>query len=73
MADSLAAGGQLVLWDLRHAAAAGNAHARCLAEQLGEDLFELSVWLGHDLLTREAFTEVRGLLDRAETLRRTLR
>lgn len=55
----------VVIWRVRR-----SPHfVSCVAEQVGEDCFELRVFDGHDLVLTEEFEESPSLLKRAEALR----
>lgn len=62
-----------LLW--RKRASVGNARheVRCLIDHIGEDLFELRLQSGHELLLDESFQDTKELLARAEELQKGTR
>lgn len=62
-----------LLWRKRTSVGSEVREVRCLGDHIGEDLFELHLRCGHDLLLNEPFQDTEELLARAEELRQQTR
>lgn len=58
-----------LLWRKRTSIGSAVREVRCLGDHIGEDLFELRLQCGHELLLSEPFQDPKELLTRAEELR----
>ena len=59
-----------LLWRKRTSVGSEIREVLCLGDHIGEDLFELHLQAGHDLLLNESFQDLEKLLARAEELQR---
>ena len=62
-----------MLWRTRTTIAGIERNVEATAEQIGEGFFELRVVAGGQLVLTEVFQDPIAMLDRAETLRGSLR
>ncbi len=58
-----------LLWRKRTSIGGAVREVRCLGDHIGEDLFELRLQCGPELLLNEPFEDTKELLARAEELR----
>jgi hypothetical protein len=57
-----------LLWRKRTSVGSAVREVRCFGDHIGEDLFELRLQCGHELLLSEPFEDMNKLLARAEEL-----
>ncbi len=62
-----------LLWRKRTSVGDAVREVRCLGDHIGEDLFELRLQCGHELLLSEPFEDTKELLARAEELQQGTR